>query len=132
MPASHGGVTAAQWDFRNSFPKPIKAIAREHPESDNFNWEQVKSIHKRFSGELSAIFGAIDVIDAAKTTGVNPHTGKQPATSNEREALDRFFEDEPAGLQHVLKVRMDEYAAIFGPPAAAAFRRFLRNKEARK
>ena len=132
MPDSHGSVTTAQWDFRNSFPKPNRAIAREHRESDNFDWDAVKSLHERFSQELSAILGAIDVIHDAKARKVDPRTGKRPADPKEKKALERFFEDEPAGLQYVFNVRMDEYAALFGPRAASAFRIFLRNITPRK
>lgn len=131
MPATTGLVQVLPWDFRGTFPQPLQeAIAAGKLHEDDLVPENLKSLHDEHANHALTILSDFDAVEHARRSGVDPRTGRLPGTEQQREALQKLFDEEPKRLQHAFDLLIDVYEEAFGAAAADAFRKAIRARHA--
>jgi hypothetical protein len=116
-----------KWDFRLSFPQPTEqAIEAGAINAEDLHPEAIRSIHEEQTREMLATLHDLDAVLDARRRGVDPRNNKAPMLKEAKERLQKFFETEPARLEHWYSNLLGVYADAFGPEAADAFGKAVR------
>lgn len=115
-------VQRLRWDFKTSFPHPTEeAIEAGVIDEHDYQPENLRSLHENYTRQCVATLRAIDVVLAARRTGIDPGTGKVPTTHAAKERLRKYLQEEPGRLEHAYQLLIETYEDAFGPEAAQAF-----------
>jgi hypothetical protein len=120
-------VQRLPWDFKTTFPQPTpEAIDAGIVSEEDATPDGVRSIHEEHARELLMGLHDLDAVLNARRIGVDPRTGKKPATPAAKERLDKLFAQEPDRLRRCYKSLLDSYESAFGHDAADAFDKAVR------
>lgn len=125
--ASPAPVQRLKWDFRTTFPQPAaEALDAGVLSEEDAEPENVRSLHEEHARQAMAVLRDLDGVLDARRRGVDPRTGRKPATHAGRERLRKLLATEPARLERWWQSLMDTYEQGFGPDAADAFGKAIR------
>jgi len=115
------------WDFRTCFPEPTEeAIEAGAVNAEDLNPEGIRSIHEEHAREMLATLHDLDAVLDARRGGVDPRNNKAPLLAPAKEQLQKFFQTEPARLEHWFENLLGAYQDAFGQEAADAFGKAVR------
>jgi hypothetical protein len=116
-----------KWDFRTSFPEPTEeAIEAGTVSAEDLHPDGIRSIHEEHAREMLATLHDLDAVLDARRRGVDPRNNKAPMLAPARERLQKFFQTEPARLEHWFDNLLGAYQDAFGQEAAEAFGKAVR------
>jgi hypothetical protein len=116
-----------KWDFRTSFPDPTEqAIEAGTISAEDRHPEGIRSIHEEQAHEMLMTLRDLDAVLDARLRGVDPRNNKAPMLAEAKERLKKFFETEPARLEHWYSNLLGVYEDAFGREAAEAFDKAVR------
>lgn len=111
-----------KWDFRTSFPEPTEqAIEAGAISAEDMHPKGIRGIHEEQTREMLATLHDLDAVLDARRRDVDPRNNKTPLLKQAKERLQKFFETEPARLEHWYSNLLGVYADAFGQEAADAF-----------
>jgi hypothetical protein len=133
MVESGGGVAGIfprqelSWDFRTTFPTPLPtAIDQGVISPEDAAPANVAALHQEHAREMLAALRQLDSVLEARRLGVDPKTGRPPASPAARERLDQLFQTEPRRLRHWHQNLLGTYEGVFGFGAAGEFDKAVR------
>jgi hypothetical protein len=125
--SAKGLTLKLKWDFRTSFPEPTEqAIEAGTINAEDLHPEGIRSIHEEQTREMLATLHDLEAVLDARRRGVDPRNGKAPMLAPARERLQKFFQTEPARLEHWFDNLLGTYQDAFGQGAAEAFGKAVR------
>ena len=119
------------WDFRTSFPQPTQeALDAGILLDEDAEPENVKALHDEHAREALAALRSIDTVLDARRRGVDPKTGRPPASKEDKQGLPEFLQYELGRCERWWQTLMDTYEEVFGPEATDAFGKAIRARHA--
>jgi len=119
---ANGLTLKLKWDFRTCFPEPTEeAIEAGAINAEDLNPQGIRSIHEEHAREMLATLHDLDAVLDARRRGVDPRNNKAPLLAPAKERLLKFFQTEPARLEHWFENLLGAYQDAFGQEAAEAF-----------
>jgi hypothetical protein len=116
-----------RWDFQSSFPHPTdEALAAGILQEEDMAPDNLRALHDEHARELLGVLHDLDAVQEARRLGVDPATGRRPATPVALERLQKLYVSESRRLECQWRGQMAAYESAFGSDAANAFAEAIR------
>lgn len=117
---------AEPWDFDVRFPMPLpEALAAGLLCEAEVDLEQVAALHEELERDALGLLAELDAMADMVRRGLEPRTGRLPATEARREEIGRMADSLTAARDMAMEQILAAYIDAFGLEAGCAFRRFL-------